>query len=90
MNFRFLMQAVQAEIQAKLFFDCRTNIESYPNWQLWIRDKQPQLLVLRGRHDLSFDLSEAEVFAIVIRPVDTLVQWHRLVAASRVGYLGLS
>ena len=48
------MQAVQAEIQTKLFFDYRINIESYPKWQRWMRDKHPPLLVLWGRHDLSF------------------------------------
>ena len=85
------MQAVQAEIQTKLFFGYRINIKSHPKWQRWMRDKQPPLLVLRGRHDLSFDLSEAEVFAIVIRSVDTLVQWHQLVTAGRMAeYVGLS
>jgi hypothetical protein len=55
-----------------------------------MRDTQPLLLVLWGRHDLSFDLSEAEVFAIVIRSVDTLVQWHQLVTAGWIaGYVGL-
>src|SRR5579863_2645982 len=53
-EFRLLMQAVQAEIQTKLFFDYRINIESYPKWPRWMRDKHPPLLVLWGRHDLSF------------------------------------
>ena len=85
------MRAGQAEIQTKLLFDYRTNIGSYPKWQRWMRDTQPLLLVLWGRHDLSFDSSEAEVFAIVIRSVDTLLQGHQLVTAGWIaGYVGLS
>jgi hypothetical protein len=85
------MRAGQAEIQTKLFFDYRTNIESYPKLQRWMRDTQPLLLVLWSRHDLSFDLSEAEVLVIVIRSVDTLVQWQQLVTAGWIaGYVRLS
>jgi hypothetical protein len=85
------MRAGQAEIQTKLFFDYRATIESYPEWQRWMPDTQPLLLVLRSRHDLSFDLSEAEVLVILIRSVDTLVQGHQLVTAGWVaGHVGLS
>jgi hypothetical protein len=42
------MRAGQAEIQTKLCFDYRTNIESYAEWQRWIPDTQQLLLVLWG------------------------------------------
>ena len=32
----------------KLFFDYRTNVDAYPKWQAWMREKQPRLLVIRG------------------------------------------
>lgn len=38
------------------------NVEAYPKWQAWMREKQPRLLVLWGKHDLSFDLSEPEAY----------------------------
>jgi pimeloyl-ACP methyl ester carboxylesterase len=61
-EFFFLNQPGQAEIQSDLFYDYRTNVESYPKWQAWMREKQPRLLVIWGKYDLSFDLSEPEAY----------------------------
>jgi pimeloyl-ACP methyl ester carboxylesterase len=61
-EFRFLMQPGQAEIQTELFFDYRTNVQSYPQWQRWLQARRPRLLVLWGKYDLSFDLSEPEAY----------------------------
>jgi pimeloyl-ACP methyl ester carboxylesterase len=35
-------------------------VEAYPKWQAWMREKQPRLLVIWGKYDLSFDLGEPE------------------------------
>jgi pimeloyl-ACP methyl ester carboxylesterase len=59
-EFRFLNQPGQAEIQSDLFYDYRTNVEAYPKWQAWMRQNQPRLLVIWGKHDLSFDPGEPE------------------------------
>jgi pimeloyl-ACP methyl ester carboxylesterase len=61
-EFAFLSQPAQAEIQSDLFYDYRTNVEAYPKWQAWMRETQPRLLVLWGKHDLSFDISEPEAY----------------------------
>jgi pimeloyl-ACP methyl ester carboxylesterase len=61
-EFAFLSQPGQAEIQSDLFYDYRTNVEAYPKWQAWMRQNQPRLLVIWGKHDLSFDLSEPEAY----------------------------
>jgi pimeloyl-ACP methyl ester carboxylesterase len=61
-EFRFLNEPGQADIQSDLFYDYRTNVDSYPKWQAWMREKQPRLLVLWGKYDLSFDLSEPEAY----------------------------
>jgi len=58
----FLSQPGQADIQSDLFYDYRTNVDSYPKWQAWLRQTQPRLLVLWGRHDPSFDISEPEAY----------------------------
>src|SRR5439155_3092096 len=50
----------QAQIQSYLFYDYRTNVDAYPKWQAWMREKQPHLLVIWGKYDLSFDPSEPE------------------------------
>ena len=61
-EFAFLSQPGQAEIQSDLFYDYRNNVEAYPRWQAWMRDEQPRLLVIWGKYDPSFDLSEPEAY----------------------------
>jgi len=61
-EFAFLNQPGQAEIQSDLFYDYRTNVEAYPKWQAWMRERQPRLLLIWGRYDLSFELSEPEAY----------------------------
>jgi len=61
-EFYFLNRPGQAEIQGDLFYDYRTNLESYPKWQAWMRKRQPQLLVIWGKYESSFDPSEPESY----------------------------
>ena len=51
-----------ADIQSDLFFDYRTNLESYPRWQQWLRERHPPLAVIWGRYDPSFLVAEAEAY----------------------------
>src|SRR5271167_1053049 len=59
-EFYFLNQPGQAEIQSDLFYDYRTNVDAYPKWQAWMREKQPRLLVIWGKYESSFDSGEPE------------------------------
>lgn len=59
-EFAFLHSLRQEDIQTELFYDYRTNVEAYPKWQAWMRERQPQLQVLWGKHDPSFDLGEPD------------------------------
>ncbi|HEY3732047.1 MAG TPA: alpha/beta hydrolase [Steroidobacteraceae bacterium] len=61
-EFAFLSQPGQADIQTELFYDYRNNVASYPAWQAWLRRTQPPLLVLWGKYDASFTLSEPQAF----------------------------
>src|SRR5690242_20136151 len=61
-EFAFLSCPGQADIQVELFYDYRTNVESYPAWQEWLRRHHPPLLVLWGRHDPSFELAGAAAY----------------------------
>jgi len=61
-EFAFLSQPRQADIQSDLFYDYRTNVDAYPKWQAWMREKQPRLLVIWGKYDPSFDASEPEAY----------------------------
>jgi pimeloyl-ACP methyl ester carboxylesterase len=59
-EYAFLNSPGQADIQSNLFYDYRTNVDSYPRWQAWMQKVQPGLLVIWGKHDLSFDPGEPE------------------------------
>jgi pimeloyl-ACP methyl ester carboxylesterase len=59
-EYAFLNSPGQAQIQSDLFYDYRTNVDAYTTWQAWMRRTQPRLLVIWGKHDLSFDLGEPE------------------------------
>jgi pimeloyl-ACP methyl ester carboxylesterase len=61
-EYAFLSQPGQADIQTDLFYDYRTNVESYRKWQAWMRERQPRLLVIWGKYDPSFDISEPEAY----------------------------
>jgi pimeloyl-ACP methyl ester carboxylesterase len=58
----FLNRPGEAEIQAALIYDYRTNIDSYPRWQQWLRDHSLPTLVMWGKHDLSFTVPGAWAF----------------------------
>jgi pimeloyl-ACP methyl ester carboxylesterase len=59
-EYAYLNAPGQAQIQSDLFYDYRTNVDAYPKWQAWLQKTQPKLLVVWGKHDLSFDLGEPE------------------------------
>jgi pimeloyl-ACP methyl ester carboxylesterase len=61
-EFAFLNQPGQADIQSNLFYDYRTNVDSYAKWQAWLREKQPRLMVIWGKFDPSFAPSEPEAY----------------------------
>jgi pimeloyl-ACP methyl ester carboxylesterase len=61
-EFAFLSQPGQADIQSDLFYDYRTNVAAYPSWQAWMQENQPHLLVIWGKYDPSFDISEPEAY----------------------------
>ena len=61
-EFAFLNKPGQADIQSDLFYDYCTNVDAYPKWQEWMRKAHPRLLVLWGRYDLSFELTEPEAY----------------------------
>jgi pimeloyl-ACP methyl ester carboxylesterase len=61
-EFAFLSQPGQSDIQTELFYDYRTNVASYPKWQAWLQKTQPRLLVIWGKYDPSFNISEPESY----------------------------
>ena len=62
-EYAFLSRPGQADIQATLFLDYRTNVASYPRWQKWLREVQPKMLVVWGKYDPSFSVAGATAYA---------------------------
>lgn len=61
-EFAFLSRLGQADIQIELFYDYRSNVAAYSSWQDWLRRTQPRLLVIWGKYDPSFDISEPDSY----------------------------
>lgn len=61
-EFAFLSRPGQAEIQAILFYDYRTNVAAYPKWQAWLRERLPPTLVVWGKYDPSFAIAGAAAY----------------------------
>ena len=59
---QFLARPGQAAIQTDLFYDYRTNLESYPRWQAWLREHRPRTLVTWGKYDPSFTVDGAHAY----------------------------
>jgi pimeloyl-ACP methyl ester carboxylesterase len=57
-EYAFLSRPGEADIQADLFYDYRTNVASYPAWGKWLREHQPKTLVVWGKYDPSFQVDE--------------------------------
>jgi len=62
-EYAFLTRPGQADIQTTLFLDYRTNVASYPRWQMWLREARPPTLVVWGKYDPSFTVAGATAYA---------------------------
>jgi pimeloyl-ACP methyl ester carboxylesterase len=71
MDLLFLARPNAHRVQLDLFYDYRTNVELYPEWQAFLRERRPPTLILWGENDPFFapeggraylrDLPDAEV-----------------------------
>jgi pimeloyl-ACP methyl ester carboxylesterase len=50
----------QEQIQLDLLYNYASNIAEYPNWQKWLRETQPKILLVWGKNDVFFPLAAAE------------------------------
>ena len=58
----FLSRPGEDRIQEDLFYDYRTNVESYPKWQAYMRQHKPPMLVVWGKYDPSFTVAGAAAY----------------------------
>jgi pimeloyl-ACP methyl ester carboxylesterase len=71
MDFRFMERPNARRVQLDLFYDYRKNVQLYPEWQKYLRERRPKTLIFWGQNDIFFtpeggeaylrDLPEAEM-----------------------------
>jgi len=71
MDIPFLARPNAHRVQLDLFYNYRTNVELYPEWQAFLHERRPPTLILWGENDIFFapeggwaymrDLPDAEV-----------------------------
>lgn len=72
----FMQRPHAVRINLDLFYDYRTNVELYPRWQQFLRDRQPKTLIFWGQDDVFFTPEGGEAF---LRDLPN-AELHRLAA----------
>ena len=49
-------------VQMDLFYDYRTNVQLYPKWQKFLRDRQPKTIIFWGQNDIFFTPEGGEAY----------------------------
>ena len=62
MDFRFVERPTARQIQMDLFYDYRTNVTLYPQWQKFLREHQPEALIFWGQNDIFFTREGGEAY----------------------------
>jgi pimeloyl-ACP methyl ester carboxylesterase len=62
MDAALLARANQRRIQLDLFYDYRTNVEHYAEWQQFLKRRQPKTLIFWGQDDIFFTREGGEAY----------------------------
>ena len=60
----------QYRMHLDLFYDYQNNLKLYPLWQRYLRDHQPPVLVVWGKHDAFFPEPGAEGYKRDVKDID--------------------
>ena len=61
-DLRHLEREENGQIQLDMFYDYQNNVTLYPQWQQYLRDHNPQMLIVYGKNDYIFPVSGAEAY----------------------------
>jgi pimeloyl-ACP methyl ester carboxylesterase len=61
-DFRFMERPNARRVQMDLFYDYRTNVGLYREWQKFLRDRQPETLIFWGQDDIFFTREGGEAY----------------------------
>jgi pimeloyl-ACP methyl ester carboxylesterase len=62
MDFGSMERPNARRMHLDLFYDYRKNVELYPEWQKYLRDRQPKTLIFWGQNDLFFTPQGGEAY----------------------------
>ncbi len=62
LDLQHLSRDENAEIQLAMFYDYRTNVPLYPEWQAYFREHQPPTLLVWGKNDYIFPAEGAHPY----------------------------
>ncbi len=62
------------QVQLDFFYDYRTNVDLYPKWQSWLKERQPKTIIFWGQGDIFFTPQGGELYLTVLPNA----QLHRL------------
>ena len=62
MDFRFMERPNARRAQLDLFYDYRKNVDLYPQWQKFLRGRQPKTLIFWGQNDIFFTPEGGEAY----------------------------
>jgi len=96
MDFYYVQQPGDSNIQSALFYDYHNNLPKYPEWQRYFRDHQPPALIVWGKNDAIFtpdgaiaykkDLAQAEIH-LLNGGHFALVEYHEEIARYITSFL---
>jgi len=62
MDYRFMERPNARRAQLDLFYDYRKNVELYPKWQNYLKERQPKTLIFWGQNDIFFTPEGGEAY----------------------------
>jgi pimeloyl-ACP methyl ester carboxylesterase len=58
----FMQRANARRVQLDLFYDYRKNVELYPKWQAFLKERQPKTIIFWGQNDVFFTPEGGEAY----------------------------
>lgn len=62
MDLHLLERPGARRVQLDFFYDYRTNVELYPQWQAFLRERQPKTIIFWGQDDIFFTREGGEAY----------------------------
>ncbi len=60
----------QHRMQLDMFYDYQNNVKLYPQWQQYLRENQPPMLIVWGKNDAFFPVPGAEAYKRDVKDID--------------------